>query len=49
MVVIDVLYAQAEDGTHVAYRVLDSDPSAGPARDVVMVAGGLIPLELFED
>jgi len=47
--VIDVLYAQAEDGTHVAYRVLDSDPSAGPARDVVMVAGGLIPLELFEE
>ena len=46
---IDVLYAQAEDGTHVAYRVLDSDPSAGPARDVVMVAGGLIPLELFEE
>ena len=48
-VVIDVLYAQADDGTHVAYRVLDADPSAEPARDVVMVPGGLIPLELFEE
>ena len=48
-VVIDVLYAQAEDGSHVAYRVLDGDPSAGLARDVVMVPGGLIPLELFEE
>ena len=46
---IDVLYAQAEDGSHVAYRVLDGDPSAGLARDVVMVPGGLIPLELFEE
>ena len=46
---IDVLYAQADDGTHVAYRVLDADPSAEPARDVVMVPGGLIPLELFEE
>ena len=46
---IDVLYAQADDGTHVAYRVLDADPSAESARDVVMVPGGLIPLELFEE
>jgi class 3 adenylate cyclase len=46
--VIDVLYAQAEDGTHVAYGVLDAGP-AGPARDVVMVPIGLIPLELFEE
>jgi pimeloyl-ACP methyl ester carboxylesterase len=47
--VIDVLYAQADDGTHVAYRVLDADPSVEPARDVVMVPGGLVPLELFEE
>jgi class 3 adenylate cyclase len=46
---IDVLYAQADDGTHVAYEVLDADPSAEPAGDVVMVAGGLIPLELFQE
>jgi class 3 adenylate cyclase len=48
-VVIDVVYAQAEDGTHVAYGVLDADVSAGSARDVVMVPIGLIPLELFEE
>src|SRR2546421_11934869 len=48
-VVVDVLYAQAADGTHVAYGVLDAEPSVELARDVVMVAGGLIPLELFED
>jgi class 3 adenylate cyclase len=47
--VIDVRYAQAADGTQVAYQVVDADPSAEPARDVVMVAGGLIPLELFEE
>jgi class 3 adenylate cyclase len=45
----DVLYARADDGTHVAYRVLDADPSVEVARDVVMVSGGLIPMELFED
>jgi class 3 adenylate cyclase len=47
--VIDVLYAQADDGTHVAYRVLDADPSVEPACDVVTVPGGLVPLELFEE
>jgi class 3 adenylate cyclase len=47
--VIDVLYALAPDGTHVAYQVLDADPSAEPARDVVMVPGGMIPIELFGD
>ena len=46
---IDVRYARTADGTHVAYRVLDADQSAEPARDVVMVPGGLIPLELFEE
>jgi class 3 adenylate cyclase len=45
----DVLYARADDGTHVGYRVLDADPSDEPARDIVMVPGGLIPLELFEE
>jgi class 3 adenylate cyclase len=47
--VIDVRYARAEDGTHVAYGALDADPSVGAARDVVMVPVGLIPLELFEE
>ena len=45
----DVLYAQADDGTHVAYQILDADPSAAPGRDVVMVTGGLFPLESFEE
>ncbi len=46
---IDVVYARAEDGTHVAYRVLAADPSAEPARDLVMISGGLFPMELFEE
>lgn len=45
----DVLYARADDGTHVAYRVLDADPTVEVARDIVMVSGGLIPMELFEE
>jgi class 3 adenylate cyclase len=46
--VIDVRFARAADGTHVAYRVLDADPPSAATRDIVMVAGGLIPLEAFE-
>jgi class 3 adenylate cyclase len=45
---VEVGYALTDDETHVAYRVLDADQSA-PARDVVMVSGGLFPLELFEE
>jgi len=47
--VTDVRYARADDGTQVAYRGLDADPSVEVARDIVMVSGGLIPMELFED
>jgi class 3 adenylate cyclase len=47
--VIDVEYARAGDGTQVAYRVLDADPSADAARHVVMLPVALIPLELFEE
>jgi class 3 adenylate cyclase/pimeloyl-ACP methyl ester carboxylesterase len=47
--VIDVVYARAADGTNVAYRVFDADPSVETVHDVVMVPGGLIPLELFEE
>ncbi len=46
---VDVLFAQAHDGTHIAYRVLDADPSADTARDVVMVGGGFFPLEMMEE
>jgi len=44
-----VEYARAKDGTHVAYRVLAADVSCTPETDIVMVAGGLIPMEVFED
>jgi class 3 adenylate cyclase/alpha-beta hydrolase superfamily lysophospholipase len=47
--VIDVVYARADDGTHVAYRILDADPSAEHVRDVVMVPGGFFPLELHDE
>jgi class 3 adenylate cyclase len=47
--VTEVRYAQANDGTHLAYRVLDADASVDAARDVVMIAGGLFPLESFEE
>jgi class 3 adenylate cyclase len=47
--VIDLAYAEADDGTHVAYRILDADPAGGPSRDLVMVSGGLISLELFDE
>ena len=45
----EVEYARAEDGTHVAYRVLAADASCNPGTDIVMVSGGLIPMEVFED
>ena len=45
----DVEYARADDGTHVAYRLLDADPTVEVARDIVMVAGGLFPMEMFEE
>jgi class 3 adenylate cyclase/pimeloyl-ACP methyl ester carboxylesterase len=47
--VSEVEYARAEDGAHVAYRVLAADASCDPGTDIVMVAGGLIPMEVFED
>ena len=49
MPVGQVEYALAEDGTHVAYRVLAADASCNPGTDIVMVSGGLVPMEVFED
>jgi class 3 adenylate cyclase len=46
--VIDVRFARAADGTHVAYRVLDADPAVSDARDIVMVSCGMFPIELFD-
>lgn len=45
----DVQYAVNEDGTHVAYRVLEADHGDDSPHDIVMVSGGLIPMELFEE
>jgi class 3 adenylate cyclase/pimeloyl-ACP methyl ester carboxylesterase len=42
-------YAQSQDGAHVAYRVFDADVQGGVGKDIVMVSGGLIPMEVFED
>jgi class 3 adenylate cyclase/pimeloyl-ACP methyl ester carboxylesterase len=47
--VSEVEYAQSEDGAHVAYRVLGADVQGGVGNDIVMVSGGLIPMEVFED
>ena len=45
----EVEYAKSGDGTHVAYRVFDSDVPGGVGNDIVMVSGGLFPMEVFED
>jgi class 3 adenylate cyclase/pimeloyl-ACP methyl ester carboxylesterase len=45
----EVEYAQSEDGAHIAYRVFDADVQGGVGHDIVMVSGGLIPMEVFED
>ena len=47
----DVRYARTAEGTHIAYRVLAATSDAGPGGglDIVMVSGGLIPMEMFED
>jgi class 3 adenylate cyclase/pimeloyl-ACP methyl ester carboxylesterase len=45
----ELQYAQAPDGTHVAFRVLEADEAVVNPRDIVMLSGGLIPMEVFED
>jgi len=47
--VSEVAYAQSADGAHIAYRVLGADGRRDAATDIVMVSGGLIPMEVFED
>lgn len=42
-------YALSGDGTHVAFRVFDADDRVAADNDIVMVSGGLIPMEVFED
>lgn len=45
----EVKYAESGDGTHIAFRVFGSDMQGGVGNDIVMVSGGLIPMEVFED
>jgi pimeloyl-ACP methyl ester carboxylesterase len=45
----DVRYAKAADGTHIAYRELVADAECETTHDIVMVSGGLIPMELFDE
>jgi class 3 adenylate cyclase len=47
--VSEVKYARAQNGTHIAYRVLNSEAQPDTSIDIVMVSGGLFPMELFED
>jgi class 3 adenylate cyclase/alpha-beta hydrolase superfamily lysophospholipase len=49
LAVTEVQYARAEDGTHLAYRVLEADGPGDGGRDIVMVPSGLIPMEMFEE
>jgi len=44
----EVDYSRASDGTHIAYRIVEAARSCAPGTDVVMVSGGLFPMELFE-
>ncbi len=45
----EVKYAESSDGTHIAYRVFDPDIRGGAGNDIVMISGGLFPMEVFED
>ena len=45
----EVEYARAKDDTHIAYRVLDPTARSDTNLDIVMVSGGLFPMEVFED
>jgi class 3 adenylate cyclase len=45
----DIRYVRADDGTHLAVRVLPSASGHEVQHDVLMVGGGLIPLEVVEE
>jgi class 3 adenylate cyclase/alpha-beta hydrolase superfamily lysophospholipase len=47
--VTEVQYARAEDGTHLAYRVLKADGPGDGGRAIVMVPSGLIPIDMYEE
>ena len=41
--------ARTDDGAHVAYRILDQGAACDGPVDIVMVSGGLFPMEVYED
>jgi len=47
--VSEVEYARSDSGAQIAYRVFDADLGGGDGHDIVMVSGGLIPMEVIED
>jgi pimeloyl-ACP methyl ester carboxylesterase len=44
-----VEYARTDDGAHLAYRILDQCAACDGPVDIVMVSGGLFPMEVYED
>lgn len=44
-----VQYAVGEDGTHLAYRVLEPEPPCENPPDLVFISAGLVPLEIFDE
>jgi class 3 adenylate cyclase/alpha-beta hydrolase superfamily lysophospholipase len=47
--VADLEFTPAQDGIHIAYRVLDPDPRCEDPHDLVLISGGLIPMQLVEE
>lgn len=44
-----VQYAVGEEGTHLAYRVLEPEPPCANPPDLVFISPGLVPVEIFEE
>jgi class 3 adenylate cyclase/pimeloyl-ACP methyl ester carboxylesterase len=44
----EVHYAPTEDGTHIAYQVLDAALHTATGHDMVMVSGGTFPMESYD-
>jgi class 3 adenylate cyclase/pimeloyl-ACP methyl ester carboxylesterase len=46
--VAEVQYARTNDGTHIAYQVLDAALHTADEYDILMVSGGMFPMESYE-
>jgi class 3 adenylate cyclase/pimeloyl-ACP methyl ester carboxylesterase len=44
----EVQYARADDGTHIAYQVLDAALHTTDGYDLVMITGGTFPMEAYD-